>query len=79
MANLKLKPKKCHMFQRKVSFLGHIISSDGVQCDPAKVSAVRDWETPLSVADVRSFLGLASNYRTCRFVEGFSTTQLSYM
>ena len=79
MAYLKLKPKKCHMFQRKVSFLGHIISSDGVQCDPAKVSAVRDWETPLSVADVRSFLGLASNYRTCRFVEGFSTTQLSYM
>ena len=42
MANLKLKPNKCHMFQRKVSFLGHIVASDGVQCDPVKVSAVRD-------------------------------------
>ena len=71
MANLKLKPKKCNMFQRKVSFLGHIVSSDGVQCDPAKVSAVRDCEIPVSVGDVRSFLGLASYYR--RFVEGFST------
>ena len=70
-ANLKLKPKKCHLFRKEVNFLGHIVSGDGIRCDPSKISAVKDWETPTSVAEVRSFLGLASYYR--KFVEGFAT------
>ena len=70
-ANLKLKAKKCHMFQEEVAFLGHIVSADGVRCDPAKVSAVRNWEVPKTVLELRSFLGLASYYR--RFIEGFSS------
>ena len=61
-ANLKLKPKKCHLFRKEVNFLGHIVSGDGIRCDPSKISAVKDWETPTSVAEVRSFLGLASYY-----------------
>ena len=42
-----------------MSFLGHVISGCGIVVDPSKVDAVSQWETPKSVTEVRSFLGLA--------------------
>lgn len=39
---LKLEPRKCHLFQREVTYLGHVISEQGVATDPAKTAAVRD-------------------------------------
>ena len=39
-ANLKLKPKKCFLFQPKVTYLGHVGSESGISCDPAKIEAV---------------------------------------
>ena len=65
-ANLKLSPKKCVLFQKKVTFLGHVVSEDGVSTDPSKTEAVSTWPVPRSVAEVRSFLGLTSYYR--RFI-----------
>lgn len=71
MANLKLKPKKCFLFQEEVSYLGHLVTKDGVKCDPAKLEAIENWPVPESVPDVRSFLGIASYYR--KFIDNFST------
>jgi hypothetical protein len=64
------KLKKCEFWMGKVSFLGHVISKDGITVDPSKVEAVVNWERPTNVHEIRSFLGLAGYYR--RFIEGFS-------
>ena len=69
-SGLKLKPEKCCLFRKSVSFLGHIISEEGIGTDPVKTQAVSDWPIPVCIRDVRSFLGLASYYR--RFVQDFA-------
>lgn len=69
-ANLKLKSKKCNLFQREVRYLGHLVSAEGVATDPEKVSAVRNWPIPVNLKELRSFVGLCAYYR--RFIKGFS-------
>ena len=70
-AGLKLKPEKCSLMQRSVSFLGHVVSGEGIATDPAKIKTVTEWPVPVSVKEVRSFLGLAGYYR--RFVKGYAS------
>ena len=69
-AGLKLKPSKCKLLQKRISFLGHVVSDQGVETDHEKIRAVAEWPTPKSVADVRSYVGLCSYYR--RFVKDFA-------
>ena len=69
-ANLKLKPKKCRLFQKQVVFLSHVISADGVSPDPEKVSTVSDWPVRKTVKQVRSFVGFCNYHR--RFIKDFA-------
>ncbi|GKG05638.1 putative reverse transcriptase domain-containing protein, partial [Tanacetum coccineum] len=53
-----------------VQFLGHVVNRDGIHIDPSKVESVKNWKTPESSTEIRSFLGLTGYYR--RFIENFS-------
>ena len=54
-AGLKLKPAKCVFCARKVSFLGHIVSAEGISADPSKTEKVRSWPFPSSRREVQQF------------------------
>ena len=64
------KLSKCDFWLKEVSFLGHIVSAEGIRVDPAKIEAVMGRKLPRNVTEVRIFLGLARYYR--RFVKEFS-------
>ncbi|GKB38911.1 putative reverse transcriptase domain-containing protein [Tanacetum coccineum] len=67
---LYAKFSKCEFWIPKVQFLGHVIDSEGIHVDPAKIESIKDWTSPKSPMKIRQFLGLAGYYR--RFIEGFS-------
>ena len=69
-ANLKLKPSKCCLLQKRVAFLGYTISQAGVGTDPDKIAAVQNWPVPQNLRQCRAFVGLCQYYR--RFVPDFS-------
>ena len=69
--NLYVNPAKCTLFSKEVSYLGHIVSGDGLKADPRKTKVVQDWPTPQDKHDVRAFLGLANYFR--RFIRNYST------
>jgi hypothetical protein len=56
--------------QRQLRYLGHVIFEHGVATDPSKAKAVLNWPVPVSVKELRSFLGLACYYH--HFVKHFS-------
>ncbi|KAG8472925.1 hypothetical protein CXB51_034752 [Gossypium anomalum] len=67
---LYVKFSKCEFWLREVTFLGHVVSAEGIKVDSRKIEAILEWKPPRSVSEIQSFLGLAGYYR--RFVEGFS-------
>ena len=66
---LALKHSKCIFGAPTVSYLGHVISAEGVAMDCDKVEAVTSWPTPRSTRALRGFLGLAGYYR--KFIQEF--------
>nr|GEV11696.1 putative reverse transcriptase domain-containing protein [Tanacetum cinerariifolium] len=63
------KFSKCEFWLSKVKFLGHVIDSESIHVDPAKIESVKDWASPKTPTEIHQFLSLASYYR--RFIEGF--------
>jgi len=68
---LYAKISKCELFQTKVEYLGHYISDQGISVDERKVVAIKNWNIPTNLTELRSFLGLANYYR--KFVLNYST------
>lgn len=68
---LYAKLKKCDFFRTHVKFLGHIVGADGLRVDPSEVEAAQKWPVPQTVAQLRSFLGLANYFR--KFIQGYSS------
>jgi hypothetical protein len=55
---LYTKLSKCSFYQKKINYLGHIISEDGITVDPGNIESIREWLVPNNVIEFRSFMGL---------------------
>lgn len=69
-SNLKIQINKSEFLRKEVSFLGHIVTSDGIKPNPDKTSAVKDFPIPRTPKQIKSFLGLLGYYR--KFIKDFS-------
>nr|GEZ66710.1 putative reverse transcriptase domain-containing protein [Tanacetum cinerariifolium] len=57
---LYAKFSKCEFWLSKVQFLGYVIDSEGIHVDPAKIEAIKYWESPKTPTEIRQFLGLGA-------------------
>ena len=67
--NIKLHPGKCNFLLPRLPVLGHIITAEGVEPNPDKVSAILGLQPPTTVSLVRTFLGMTGFYR--HYIKGF--------
>ena len=69
-AGIQADVDKCEFYVTKTKYLGLIVSTDGIKMDPAKVDAIKQWDSPTCVREVRSFIGFCNFYR--QFIRDFS-------
>ena len=67
---MKLKPSKCEFFKQEVTYLGHVVSKNGIQTDSKKVEAIWKWPIPTNVTEVCSFLEATNYYQ--RFIRKYA-------
>nr|GFC19292.1 putative reverse transcriptase domain-containing protein [Tanacetum cinerariifolium] len=68
---LYAKFSKCEFWIPKVQFLGHVIDSQGIYVNPAKIESVKDWTSPKSPTKIRQFLEFAGKRRFYRILRCF--------
>ncbi len=69
-AGLFVNGQKCDFHTTSTTYLGFIVTPEGISMDPQKVQAISDWEPPKNVHDVQVFLGFANFYR--RFIDKYA-------
>ncbi|GAA6084432.1 protein turtle homolog B-like [Tachysurus ichikawai] len=69
-SGLTLNLKKCNLCRKSLSFLGHVISEEGIKTEETKVEAMKNFPIPRNLKEVQRFLGLAGWYH--HFISGFS-------
>jgi hypothetical protein len=67
---LILKPSKCEFHMERMEYLGYIIAPTGLQMDPKKIKTVKEWQEPVNIKGIQSFLGFTNFYRW--FIHDFS-------
>ena len=68
--NLKINPAKCRFLQKEVTYLGHLITDEGVRTDPKKFEAIMKYPIPTNADEVRRYVAFCNYYR--RFIENFA-------
>jgi hypothetical protein len=72
---LHVKPSKCEWMQQSIQFLGHHISHDSRQADPAKVDVVQNWSSPKSRRELRTLLGTFGYWRP--YIKNYARSRIS--
>ena len=71
-AKLSVKFSKCYVFTKEIQYLGHILSTKGIQPLPSKAQATQTMHPPKMPRQVHAFLGLVGYYR--KFIKDFTKT-----
>ena len=76
-ARFYAKKSKCSFGKIEMEYLGHIVSTNGVKTNLAKISVTTSWPRPTNITKLRGFLGLTGYYR--RFIQNYAqiTTTLN--
>ena len=69
-ANFKIQLDKSEFLKKEVSYLGHVVTSDGIKPNPDKIAAIKSYPLPTTTKEIKSFLGLLGYYR--RFIKNFA-------
>ena len=69
-ARIPIDVNKCKSHVIKTKYLGLMISTDSIKIDPAKINAIKQWDIPICVKEIRSFIDFCNFY--CQLIRDFS-------
>ena len=70
-AGLTLQPEKCQLFKKKIEFLGHVVSQEGIHTNQKHIDAIVTWPLPTNLKEIQNFLGKTGYYR--KYVRNYAT------